>query len=192
MAERVREVLRDSVTYWLVRPAMRLSALVVERTAKALPEGIGLSARAAGSDGLVDTAGQRGVDVPSLRRTRSTRGALRGAEGMMQSCHSSESLESLGSGSHSPSPMPGRRGTGGGGKALPQRGKWWVLDVHEADHSLGTALCQDSGPMYESVLALLERLPLHDTRELMRLRAARLSDERFSDPHVPKCEEVVG
>ena len=62
----------------------------------------------------------------------------------------------------------------GGGKAAPQRGKWWVMNVHDADHSLGTALCQASGAMYESVFTVLEALPPPDTRELMRLRAARL------------------
>ena len=50
---------RESITYWLVRPAMRLSALVVERTAQTLPAGRGLSARSAGSDGLVDTGAAR-------------------------------------------------------------------------------------------------------------------------------------
>lgn len=58
------------------------------------------------------------------------------------------------------------------------RGRWHVLNVPDADHSLGTALCRESGPMYEKVLSLLERLPASDTRELMRLRAARLSEER--------------
>lgn len=212
-AERARELVRGGVTYWLVRPAMRLSALVVERTAQALPAGIGLSVRSAGSDGLVDTAGQRGIDVPAAfagRRTRSM-GSMRSSADNMRTCHSSDHLESLGSsssssrsgggGSFNVSPRSSRGSPvarrssgakGSGGKGLPQRGKWWVLHVQDADHSLGTALCQESGPMYEDVLSIIERLPPLDTRELMRMRAARLSDETFSDPHVPRCEEVVG
>lgn len=208
-AERVGQLAHASLTCCIVRPALRLSALVVERTAQALPAGRGLSARSAGSDGLVDTASQRGIHVPRLspaRRSTASSSHLQ-VEGTMRACHSSGGLEALGhagsggiGGGHSDSPCTlgrnggsgggggGRHGDGGGGsgsgggkwdKGVPllQRGKWWELHVQDADHSLGTALCQESGPMYESVLAVLERLPPLDTREQMRLRAARLSHE---------------
>ena len=206
-AERVRQGVRQVVTYllpgwregvnyWLVRPAMRLSALVVERTAQTLPAGTGLSARSAGSDGLVDTAGQRGVDVPFTSAGRRAMGALRVAEGL-QTHHSSECLESLGGGdtagaerSRGRRESPDHKGSGKG-KGLPQRGKWWVLNVHNSDHSLGTALCQDSGLMYESVLAVLEKLPPLDTRELMRLRAARLSEESVGAREAKRWSDVV-
>lgn len=184
-AERACELVREAVTRWLVRPAMRLSALLVERTAQALPAGQGLSARAAGSDGLVDTAAQRGVHVPQMgagRRNRTNGSSLHHAtEGMLRGCHSSGGLQALGmvgaasvEGHHGHS----KRALNKGATPL-QRGQWWVLNVNDADHSLGTALCQHSVPMYAAVVDVLERLPPLDTRELMRLRVARLSkDER--------------
>jgi len=204
--ERVLECTRAALSLWLVRPTFRLTALLVERTAAGLPAGVGLSARSKGSDGLVDTAAQRGLHVPLLSRRRSSALCTSWASRLLTSHHSSEGLETLGrctgrgsetaggaqsaasaegtsappASTHAAGGAIGGVGAYSGSAGLTEgrpptleRGVWCELRVGAADHSLGTALCHESGPMFESVLALLERMPKSDARELMRLRAAK-------------------
>ena len=126
------------------RPLLRLTSTWVTHAAHSLTCGVGVVApvvAAGANDGLVDTDGQRGVDVPMLGRTRSF--------SCLRKVHSSDDLSSLG-------PRPGLDE-----KAPPvlRRGKWWVMAVAGSDHCLGTALAgEQSGRMYADVFALLERL----------------------------------
>jgi len=138
----------------VARLLLRLSSHQIEHAASSLPNGTGIVERRGCSghnDGLVDTAGQRGVDVPLSGRRAASQHSL------AANAHSTEDLVSM-ERARSQSARAAR--PGGAAVSAPERGKWWTLSMHNADHCLGTSLvADDSTKMFIDVFSILRTLP---------------------------------
>jgi len=142
-----------------VRPVMRLSSHFVSQAAASVSTGSGLlvgGGDVLGNDGLIDVSSQTGLSIPLVQSPgRRTSGAT------PKSIMSSNSVANMAMKTARPLAMSRTYSEVVIGDAMHprpaclERGKWLVLRVPNADHSLGTTFSVHSLAMYDNLLKLL-------------------------------------
>jgi len=142
-----------------VRPVMRLTSYYVAQAAASLPSGSGLlvgGGDVLGNDGLIDVSSQTGLNIPLVQSPH-----RRAGRATPKSIMSSSSVASMAMKAVRPLAMSRTYSEvviGDAARPRPARlekGKWLMLRVPQADHSLGTALSGHSSAMYDNLLSLL-------------------------------------
>lgn len=167
-SEAIFETLGPWIQSWFGRPAMRIVSHLVQNTSSSLQQSSDRLATCCttsknGNDGLIDLGAQRWLDVPVY--SRAARRRLGSPLQPLQRCRSS----------HGGGPqMMAERGIAnsfshnnihGGGEPDPsaplEPGKWHVMHIPDADHSLGTMMSHRSIGMYESLFKVLATISTH-------------------------------
>lgn len=145
-----------------VRPVMRLTSYFVAQAAASLPRGSGLlvgGGDVLGNDGLIDISSQTGLDIPLVQSPHRRMGGC-----TPKSIMSSNSVASMAMSAARPLAMSRTYSEvviGDATRPRPvcvEKGKWLMLRVPHADHSLGTAYSVHSSAMYNNLLSLLAQI----------------------------------
>jgi len=159
LAFAIRHLVVRCIHSTCVRPMMRLTSYYVAQAAASPSSSSGFLVGGddvLGNDGLIDISSQTGLNIPLVQSPqRRTGGAT------PKSIMSSNSVANMAMKAARPLAMSRTYSevvVGDATRPRPARlekGKWLMLRVPQADHSLGTALSGHSSAMYDNLLSLL-------------------------------------
>lgn len=161
--ERVMSVLRPVIHNVCVRPTMSLTSYFVANAAASLPKGSGLlvgGGDVLGNDGLIDVSSQNGLDTP-LVQSASRRLPSSGARSTMSSnfvAGMNGKVPRALAMTRTYSEVVVSEAQAGQPIQCFEKGKWRIVRVPNADHSLGTIMAVQSLAMYQAVFSMLERI----------------------------------
>lgn len=151
-----RATLHELFYHWVIRPMMRLSSCAVFHAAASLSGNSGALVGGAENDGFIDLYSQNGLDAPVMQAGRS-------ADFCVKANMSSNMLAAMSN--HPPrmlamtrtySEVMSKNTDGAVAKMQSEKGKWHIMRIAGADHSMGTIMSIHSREMYSAVFRVLE------------------------------------
>jgi len=151
-----QRLLQTHVFGHVIRFLLRISSHFVCSAAASLPVGKGLivgGGDAAGNDGMVDLMSQYGLDAVQRRASRLSRNMMRTAQSFNTRSVALQPAAMMRAYSGTDLVVDAKT------DARPlEKGKWRVLRIPGADHSLGTCMSKHSMPTYDLVFRLLRQV----------------------------------